>query len=139
MRDLQVKQKNTLSPIAAELSPTLYYSHDILVAARNLARRKRAKIEVICGPIVLVDEHGCNGLVDLAGKGIVDLTVRHIRGSTFEFRVMETESGYVLLSKRPGGAHVREKGPRVQYWVELFDAWKGLLGKNLEGTGRIFQ
>jgi hypothetical protein len=87
-----VRKEGTIRIFCGEAHIAVYNEPGFLQAATYAKTTQKAKLWVITGPIMLIDEDGQNGVLLLKKRGIIDkLYHRAARGSTPHFRLVETE------------------------------------------------
>lgn len=73
-----------------EAGPDVYNQETFLKAVRDVTRCRAAKVFVVTGPLLLINDEGRNGLLSLHHEGSIELYHRLARGSAPHFRVVET-------------------------------------------------
>jgi len=98
---LAVRKGGKIRIWSGEGNPAVYNDPRFRTAAEAAKSLREAEIVVITGPLLVVDNEGRNGLLELGREGIITLYHRLARGATAHFRVTEGDEGYRYYTEYP--------------------------------------
>ena len=96
------RAEGTVRIFCGEAEPAIYNDEGVRAAVEAAVRERGVTLRVLTGPILLIDDHGVNGLLEWAASGLIrQLCHRPERGFTAQFRVVETDDGYCYREEFP--------------------------------------
>lgn len=135
---LAVRPGGAVFVLCGEAHPDVYNDDRVLETMRYIARTSGAEIQVSTGPLLLVDQCGGNGLLQLAADGVIRrLYHRPNRGHVFHFRLVETVDGAYRFYREGVHAALQPLASRLALNTAARPRWE--LQARAEAARRLFE